>query len=217
MKKVFLGLAIASLLAGCAATSDNTTAGAMVTSAAPGTNLVSDSDISTFRANKGTSDVWIKHANKSDGKGDVGSSKVSAFEDEGSIRIRFVDSGDDFSSKPGVSQQVNGLLPNTDYVYSVYYEDRKGGLSESELVAGVMSVEGKVLNEKAFHINDLNSAPQGLRQSFRQASVAFNSGSNTSAVIYAKMNIVDASALNMNGDIGKETEVRVDQFSVIQK
>ncbi|MPW36689.1 hypothetical protein [Vibrio sp. B1Z05] len=223
MKKMYLALAIAGLLAGCATQGNNapsaTPAKATATTAmATGDNLIVDPQISEFRANSGKSDVWVKDANKSEGLGDVGSSKVSAFQsDEGSARLRFVSANDDFSATPGLLQTVNGLSANTDYVFSLYFEDRKGAMSPTELIAGVEGIDGKVIEEKTVSAADLSDAPHADRKSFKQVTVAFNSGNNTSATVFAKLKLADKSALNMDGNIGKQTEVRVDGFSLTAK
>ncbi|CAM2955717.1 hypothetical protein [Vibrio rarus] len=222
MKKMYLALAIAGLLAGCATPSDNASTAAVApaanTTAVSGDNLIADAQISDFRANSGRSDVWHKDADKKNGLGDVGSSKVSAFKsDEGSARLRFISADDDFSATPGLSQQVNGLTPNTDYVYSVYFEDKKGDASPTALIAGVNDASGSELTAKTFHVSDLADAPHAERKSFHKVSVEFNSGSNTTATIFAKLKVTDKSALNMDANIGKQTEVRVDQFSLAKK
>ncbi|GEA49696.1 hypothetical protein VIN01S_05000 [Vibrio inusitatus NBRC 102082] len=217
---MYLGLVVAGLLAGCAAPSDNATTTpeaketGKVMAVATG-NLIADPNIVEFRANSGTSDVWNKLADKNNGLGDVGSSKVSAFEDEGSVRIRFVASSDDFSAMPGLSQQVNGLQANTDYTLSLYVEDKKGAASPTSVVVGATDATGKELVEQTFHVASMTNAPQADRKSFRQVAVEFNSGSNTTATIFAKLKIDDASAIS--GDIGKETEIRVDAFSLTKK
>ncbi|PMG77548.1 hypothetical protein BCU83_15585 [Vibrio breoganii] len=224
MKKVYLGLAIAGLLAGCAAPSDSAKTemaapaaneASMVVAAGTGDNLVADPHIVEFRANSGKSDVWKKHADKNNGLGDVGSSKVSAFEDEGSVRIRFISASDDFSAMPGLSQQVNGLAPNTDYVLSLYVEDKKGGASPTSVVVGATDAAGQELAEQEFHVASMNNAPHADRKSFRQVAVEFNSGGNTSATIFAKLKVDDASAIT--GDIDKASEIRVDAFSLAKK
>ncbi|GEM80428.1 hypothetical protein [Vibrio superstes] len=221
MKKMYLGLAIAGLLAGCATPSDNAKtemaapATNAVVAAGTGDNLVADPNIVEFRANSGKSDVWVKHSDKNNGLGDVGSSKVSAFEDEGSVRLRFISASDDFSAMPGLSQQVNGLAPNTDYVLSLYVEDKKGSASPTSVVIGATDAAGKELAEQVFHVASMDNAPKADRSSFRQVAVEFNSGGNTSATIFAKLKIDDASAIS--GDIGKATEIRVDAFSVAKK
>ncbi|WP_261817938.1 hypothetical protein [Vibrio gallicus] len=227
MKKVYLGLAIAGLLAGCASTTETTTSAkkemntatgpvAVITSSA--SSLIQDPQLTAFRSNSGKSDVWNKDANKNNGLGDVGSSKDTAYGDEGSARIRFIDSSDDFSATPGLSQTVTGLKSNTDYVLSFYYNDKKGDNSPSELLAGAKGADGKVLGEKAIHVRDLSTSPRGeVKKDFRQAQVEFNSGDNTSVTIYTHMSIVDLNNIDMNGDIGKQTEVRVDEFALTTK
>ncbi|WP_299692294.1 hypothetical protein [uncultured Vibrio sp.] len=215
-------LAIAGLLAGCASPNDNTTAVTpaaedtnMVMPVATGDNLIADPNIVEFRANSGKSDVWKKHADKNNGLGDVGSSKVSAFADEGSVRIRFINASDDFSATPALSQQVNGLKPNSDYILSLYVEDKKGAASPTSVIVGATDVAGQELVEQAFHVASMNDAPHGDRKSFRQVAVEFNSGNNTSATIFAKLKIDDASAIS--GDVSKRTEIRVDAFSLTAK
>ncbi|GAB7219884.1 hypothetical protein [Vibrio comitans] len=221
MKKMYLGLAIAGLLAGCAAPSDNAKtemaapATNVVVAAGTGDNLIVDPNIVEFRANSGKSDVWKKHADKNNGLGDVGSSKVSAFADEGSVRIRFISASDDFSAMPGLSQQVNGLAPNTDYVLSLYVEDKKGAASPTSVVIGATDAAGEELAEQEFHVASMDNAPKADRSSFRQVAVEFNSGGNTSATIFAKLKVDDAAAIT--GDIGKASEIRVDAFSVAKK
>ncbi|WP_040890285.1 hypothetical protein [Vibrio ezurae] len=224
MKKMYLALAIAGLLAGCATQGNNApekaTAPAASSSMAmvTGDNLIVDPQISDFRANSGKSDVWVKYSNKNAGLGDVGSSKVSAFQsDEGSARLRFISANDDFSATPGLLQTVNGLKANTDYVYSVYFEDRKGPMSPTALLAGVQGIDGKVISEQTVTAADLADAPHADRKSFKQVVVEFNSGNNTSATVFAKLKVVDKSALDMAGNIGKQTEVRVDGFSLTAK
>ncbi|GAM67053.1 alginate lyase precursor [Vibrio sp. JCM 19236] len=228
MKKVYLGLAIAGLLAGCASTSDTASAKKETNAATAATSsvvikssassLINDPQLTAFRSNSGKSDFWRKEADKNNGKGDVGSSKDSAFDDEGSARIRFISSSDDFSSVPGLSQTVEGLKPNTDYVLSFYLSDKKGANSVSEVLAGATGADGKELGESVIHVSQLSNSPVGeVKKSFRQAQVEFNSGDNTSATIYTRMRITDASAINMDGDIGKQTEVRVDEFALTKK
>lgn len=202
MKKVYLGLAISTLLAG----------------AVQASNLVVDPQLTEFRANKGNSKVWVQVEDNKAGKGDVGSSKDSAFDTEGSARMRFRNADDDFSAQPALEQTITGLKPNTDYVMSFYLMDKKGQDSISDVIAGARGADGKALGEKAIHVRDLADAPKGtLKSSFRQAMVDFNSGNNTTATIFTRLHITDASKIAKGGDIGKQTEVRVDSFSVTEK
>ncbi len=222
MKKLLVSLAVAGVLAGCATTQEQTKTQAkaelnqvkaeVTQTIATMTALVKDPQLSEFRKNKGQSDAWVKHADKDNGLGDVGSSSITAFPgEEGSARIRFMKSSDDFSALPGLSQTVNGLKPNTDYQLSFYYEDRKGMNSPSSAIAGI-EAQGKTLAEKNIHVSQLANAPEADRKSFRKVDVQFNSGANVSATIYVKMKL-DPSAVS-GDDFAKGTEVRVDEFSL---
>ncbi|OEF23167.1 polysaccharide lyase 6 family protein [Vibrio rumoiensis] len=181
---------------------------------------IGDHQLTAFRSNSGTSEVWIKHADNDNGKGDVGSSGDTAFDSSGSARIRFRSATDDFSATPGLSQVVDNLQANTDYVFSLYYYDNKKDSSLSELDFGVKVVNGNALMgetiaEKTVHVRDLDDAPQGsVKTGFRKVEVAFNSGANTSVEIYALMRITDSSAIDLDSDIGSQTEVRVDEFAL---
>ncbi|WP_225874347.1 hypothetical protein [Vibrio algicola] len=188
-----------------------------------GAATVTDGQLTKFRATSGKSDAWVKHADKNNGKGDVGSSKDTAFDAEGSARIRFMAAGDDFSVTPGLSQVITNIQPNTDYTLSMYYYDKKGAYSPSELELGVKKVSGESLagstiESKEVHAKDLNNSPRGeVKTGFRQTTLDFNSGSNTSVEIYALMHIIDADKIDKDGDIGKQTEVRIDEFSLTKK
>ncbi|WP_298942702.1 hypothetical protein [uncultured Psychromonas sp.] len=222
MKKIYLGLVITGLLAGCANTADTTSNVASttnsVTAVATGSNLIIDPQLTQFRSNSGKSDVWKKQANKNKGLGDAGSSKDTAFGKEGSSRLRFMEATDDFTAQPGLSQEVFGLQPNTDYEFSLYYNDKKGDESPTELVFGVTSASGQSLATKTVHTSELNNAPKGaVRDSFRQTFVSFNSGANVSVTVYAKLHIADLSKIDMDGDVAKQTEVRIDEFKLAQK
>jgi len=222
MKKIYLGLTIAALLTGCASTeqagsvASELTKEAITTSTSTSVNLILDPQLAEFRSNSGNSDVWKKNASKNEGLGDAGSSKDSAFEDEGSARLRFISGTDDFSAQPGLSQQVIGIQPNTDYELSLYYNDKKGDNSNSELVFGADGITGQSLAIKTVHISELANAPQGAKK-FKQTMVNFNSGSNVSVTVYAKLHIKDASKIDTSGDIGAQTEVRIDAFKLVKK
>lgn len=206
MKKLPLTLLIAASVAGFSSLSI----------AADANNLIQDPQFSEFRANQSKSDVWVKDADKNAGKGDVGSSKDTAFGDEGSARFRFIDKGDDFSATPGIHQQVT-LEANSNYEYSFYMQDSKGENSISQVEFGVLDASGKPIKSQMVHIKDLASAPKGeVKKSFRQVKMDFNSGSNTSATVYAKLHLNDGTKIS-SGDIGKQTEVRVDEFKLIKK
>ncbi|OEF23315.1 hypothetical protein A1QC_12465 [Vibrio rumoiensis 1S-45] len=222
MRKVYLSLVISGVLVGCASTSEPEATASTATTSAPAATstssalgLIQDNQLTEFRSNNGKSDAWQKLADKSNGKGDVGSSKDTAFGDEGSARIRFVSENDDFTATPGLSQEVSNIEPNTDYILSLYYYDKKGPTSPSELEFGVKSKDGKTIKSTMAHAKDVAMNPQGaVKKGFKQVSVAFNSGSNTTLDIYALMHITDTSGINLDGDIGKQTEVRIDEFKL---
>lgn len=183
---------------------------------------IEDNQLSDFRANSGKSDFWITHEDNDEGLGDVGSSGDTAFGDSGSARIRFRSADDDFSVTPGLSQFVSGLKTNTDYTFSLYYYDNKKDSSPSHLHFGVKtdvgeSLQGSVIVEDIVHVKDLDDRPQGsVKTGFRQVEVSFNTGENTDVEIFALMQIDQTQVDNIKAqsDIGKATEVRVDEFAL---
>lgn len=182
-----------------------------------GIGLIKDNQLTELRINRGKTNDWIKHDDKHNGQGEIASSKNTAFDDEGSARIRFLSADDNFSATPGLSQTISGLEKNTQYVYSLYYRDKKGNSSASSLEFGVKSLNGKILGDNTVHIKDLANNPKGSAdKSFKLISTTFNSGDNTSVEVFAFMHI-DKAKLDLKGDIGKETEVRVDEFSLSKK
>ena len=220
MKKICLGLSIAILLSGCAMTKPTKTKATAtnVAAMAPGQNLIVDPQFALFRKNKGESKAWIRLTEKGKGIGDAGSSGTTAFGSDGSVRFRFKNGTDDFSSEPGVMQKVKGLQPDTDYELSLYYNDKKGKGSPSQLIFGVQNPDGKSIETKSVHINDLKEAPKGVSDKrFSQTFLSFNSGSNTEVIVYAKMKITNMSKINLDGNIGSQTEVRLDEVILIKE
>lgn len=185
-------------------------------------NYIQDPQLTEYRSNKGKSDVWISHEKSSQGLGDVGSSKDSAFGEEGSSRIRFKRdvSNHDFTATPGLSQIITGLPKNTNMTYSLYYCDKKGSKSQTSLHYGVRKVvkdnllQGDILAENKVHNKELTDAPKGKKKKcFRQVSVDFNTGNNTQVEVFSLIE-VDTSR---TPDLSKELEVRVDEFSLTKK
>lgn len=220
MKKIYLGLITATMLAGCSTASNETSTSQVepLASVSASGNLIQDPQLTEFRRNNGKSDFWIKQADKKNGLGDVGSSKDTAFGEEGSARLRFISASDDFSAQPALVQKVTGLAPNTEYTFSFYYYDKKGNNSPTELLVGLKDSMGKTLASKTVHASDVASNPQGeVKKGFKLVTMNFNSGSHTSAELYAKLKLTDPSSINKSGDIGKQTEVRVDEFKLIQQ
>ncbi|TEW55551.1 hypothetical protein E2R68_03960 [Psychromonas sp. RZ22] len=220
MKKVYLALSVAALLTGCVSTAPTKTVATAtnVQAVTASENLITDPQFTLFRKNKGESDAWVKLTEKDKGIGDAGSSGTTAFGPEGSVRFRFKNATDDFTAQPGVIQTVKGLQANTDYELSLYYNDKKGQGSPSQLIYGVQDLAGKSIATKEVHINDLENAPKGVSDKrFRQTFISFNSGSNTEVKVYAKLNITDPSRIKMDGNIGSQTEVRLDEVILIKE
>lgn len=205
MKKIYLGLAISALLTGCVTT----------TTQAPRDNLILDPNLTQFRADNGSSKVWRKNDGRKVGLGEAGTSKSSSTDEKGSVRIRFLSKNDDFTAEPGITQLVRNVLPNTDYNYSLYYQDKRGNDSVPKLAYGVIDANGRSLADNVVHVSDVRYNPRGESdQSFRQTYISFNSGNNTQVTIYAKLQISDPSKIDMKGDIAKQTEIRLDQFKL---
>ncbi|CAM4169004.1 chondroitinase-B domain-containing protein [Vibrio neonatus] len=184
-----------------------------------------DGDLGQWRADGGSSDVWVSREGSSEGLGDVGSSGDSAFTDEGgssgSARVRFK-SGEavyNFDSKPGLSQQVSGIPTGTDMTFSLYYCDNKGDDSASTLHYGVEDSDGLVIAEARAHVRDLDDAPEGsVKDCFKQVTVDFNSGSHTDVNVFAYMEIdtetFTQEELEALVESDKELEVRLDEFAL---
>lgn len=209
MKKIYLGLAIATLLTGCVST------GGTPTASAPKENLIMDPHLTAFRADNGSSKYWSRNDGKNIGLGDAGTSKSTATGDEGSARLRFTSKTDDFTVEPGITQVVKKVEPNTDYTFSLYFQDKRGNKSVSKLIYGVIDSSGRTLADKKVHVSDVRYNPRGdVDAGFRQTYISFNSGNNTMLSVYAKLHIEDPSKIDLDGDIARQTEVRVDEFKL---
>lgn len=217
MKTICLGLSVAMLLSGCNITKTYEKATNALAFKSGG-NQVSDPQFTLFRQNKGSSKVWTRLTEKGQGIGDAGSSGSTAFGEDGCVRFRFLDPTDDFTSQPGVMQKIKNLQLNTNYKLSLYYSDKKGDESATQLIYGVNDLSGKSIATKTVHASELKEAPQATTSNhFRQTFVSFNSGSNSEVSIYAKLKITDPSLIDMKYDIGSQTEVRVDEVSLIKE
>jgi len=200
------------------------TAGLLASSAAfSAHNYIVDHQLTDYRSNKGESEVWTSHEDSKGGLGDVGSSGNTAFDAQGSARIRFKESVsiNDFTAKPGLSQVLKGLPVNTEMTYSLYYCDEKGPASPSSLYYGVRevvegaSLTGKVIAENRVHTRELDAAPKAEKKAcFRQVSLDFNSGAG-SVEIFSLMEVYVGDA--DKPDMTKDIEVRIDEFSVTVK
>lgn len=181
-------------------------------------NFIQDNQLTEFRRDKGESLVWLSHENREKGLGEVGSSKDTAFGVSGSSRFRFTRDLDnhDFTANPGLSQVVTGVPAYTDLTYSLYYCDKKGEDSQTQLYFGVRRViegaplTGSVITEATVHNSDLVDAPTGNKKCFRQVSLDFNSGANTQVEIFSLLDVQTTT----KPDISTELQVRVDEFSL---
>ena len=184
-------------------------------------DYVQDPQLTEDRANKGESTVWVSHEDSDGGKGDVGSSGDTAFDDGGSSRFRFKEAApNDYTATPGLSQVVTGLPADTEMEYSLYYCDKKGTTSASTLHYGVREVvdgqplAGAIIADTRAHVKDLDGAATGaVKDCFKQVTVDFNSGSAGSVEIFALMEIDQDNG----ADMSKDAEVRVDEFSITAK
>lgn len=220
MKKICLGLSLAILLSGCALTKPAKTQATAtnVAAMASGENLLVDPQFTLFRQNKGESKAWVRLTEKGQGVGLAGSTSTTAFGPVGSVRFRYKNPTDDFTAQPGVYQIVKGLQKDTDYELSFYYNDKKGKGSATEVIFGVDNLAGKSIVAKTAHIKDLKEAPTGaLDRKFRQIFVSFNSGDNTDVKVFAKLNIINIAKIDMESNIGSQTEVRLDEAILIKE
>lgn len=221
MKKVYVSIALAMLLTGCGTTSsvksNKTEARATnVSEVSSRENLIRDPQLTKYRKSSGKG-VWRKEVPKKPAHGNVGSSSDSAFDVEGSARIRFTSADANFYAQPGISQKIKGLDENGNYELSLYYSDKRKEYSNTKLIIEVTNLDGEEIASKTVHISELDTARRGeLKSHFHQTFLNFNTGNNTSVKIAAKLKIVDPSKIDLNSDIGKQTEIRVDEFMLIK-
>ena len=185
-------------------------------------NYIQDSQLTEYRANTGSSAVWISHEGSDEGLGDVGSSKDTAFGEEGSSRFRFKAgiTNHDFTATPGISQVISDLPAHTDFTYALYYCDKKGLNSQTKLYFGVRTVNenasltGEVIVEASVHNRQLAGAPKGdKKRCFRQVALDFNSGENTQVEIFSLLQVDTTEAI----DLSRSLQFRVDEFSLTKK
>ncbi|WP_035387370.1 polysaccharide lyase 6 family protein [Ferrimonas senticii] len=184
---------------------------------------VADHNFAEFKANKGSSNVWITDEDSDNGLGDVGSSGDSAFSDQpenASARIRFKKTSinHDFESKPGLSQLVSNVPQNTDITLSLYICDSKGPDSLTTVQVTATGNDGQLLAKADFHAADIENNPSGsVKDCFKQVKLPFNSGSNQQVTIGAHL-IVDTKnysseeILTHEQFTNDELQVRLDHF-----
>lgn len=190
--------------------------------------LSKQADIENPDFPEGTNDSditgWSTIENSGDGKetqglGNVGSSNNSAFGSKGSAQIGYQYAADE-NSTPTLYQDIDGILPNTDYSLSMYLLVKPS--SNSSATFGALDATGtRVLSEKIANYDELKSgsAPESDEDGYYQSSVSFNSGSNTSVRIFVKFNpelIANnpAQPAELDSDTRKAYELRVDNFEL---
>ncbi|WP_105901328.1 hypothetical protein [Vibrio gangliei] len=216
MKKLYLALAVAGLLAGCSSNDDQAPVN---TTPVPAMGKVADGAFTRFALNNNTSGAWIVHENAELGQGKVEATTLTASGDAGAIRLYYPSVGPSSvlpMMGPGVSQIIPNIEPDADYVLTVYYRDEKGEESPNILELGVKdmgvgSLNGNVIRVKEFTNEDIDSDGDDTN-GFRKVTMAFNSGSNTTLEVYALTHLANTDNLDSNNDIGLQTEVFLDDI-----
>lgn len=223
MKKICVGLAAVILLAGCSSTAKNenkTEAAVKGTASVSATdNLIKDPQFTKFRASSGGKGAWIKDVPNKKSHGNVGSSSDTAFDEEGSARIRFKAKNPNLYAQPGIAQIVKNIEKDTDYELSLYVSIKSKSKANSQLIISVTNLQGEEVALKKVTYKDLADAkaPKGaVKKHFRQTFLNFNSGDNTELKVSAKLGIIDPSVIDLSSDVGKQTEIRVDEFVLIK-
>ena len=213
MRKLYLALVVAGLLAGCSSNSDKAPVN---TTPVPAMGKVADGAFTRFAMNGNSSGAWLVHANPELGQGNVEPTNMTASGDPGSLRLFYpsVNESSTLQSGPGVSQIIPNIEPDTDYILTVYYRDEKGDESPNllELGAkdmGVGSLAGNIVRIKTFTNDDVDSNGDDTN-GFRKVELAFNSGSNTTLEVYAMTRLSSIENIDVNGDVPHQTEVFID-------
>ncbi|MFH0266592.1 hypothetical protein [Vibrio rumoiensis] len=213
MRKLYLALAVAGLLAGCSSNSDQAPVN---TTPVPAMGKVADGAFTRFAINENSSGAWLVHANPELGQGDVEAANITASGDPGSLRLSYSSVNESSMQQvgPGVSQIIPNIEPDTDYMLTVYYRDEKGDKSPNVLELGVKdmgvgSMSGNNVRMKTFTNDDIDSDGDDTND-FRKVELAFNSGSNTTLEVYAMTYLNSLENIDVNGDIPHQTEVFID-------
>ncbi|MCF7352559.1 hypothetical protein [Vibrio sp. CK2-1] len=213
MRKIYLALAIAGVLAGCSSNSDKAPVN---TTPVPAMGKVADGAFTRFALNGNSSGAWLVHATPELGLGAVEATNITASGDPGSLRLFYpsINESSTLQSGPGVSQIIPNIEPDTDYLLTVYYRDEKGDESPNVLELGVKdmgvgSLAGNTVRTKTFTNDDIDSDGDDTN-GFRKVELAFNSGSNTTLEVYALTHLNSTENIDMNGDVAFQTEVFID-------
>lgn len=216
MKKLYLALAVAGLLAGCASNDDQAPVN---TTPVPAMGKVADGAFTRFALNNNSSGAWIVHANPTLGQGNVEASNITASGDAGAVRLYYPSVNESSvipMMGPGVSQIIPNIEPDADYILTVYYRDEKGDESPNVLELGVKdmgvgSLAGNLIRTKQFTNSEIDSDGDDTH-GFRKVTMAFNSGSNTTLEVYALTHLSATDGIDANGDVAHQTEVYLDDI-----
>lgn len=212
MRKPYLALAVAGLLAGCSSNSDQAPVN---TTPVPAMGKVADGAFTRFAMNSNSSEAWLVHVNPELGQGDAEAVNITASGDPGSLRL-FYPSINDTSTRqvgPAISQIIPNIEPDTEYTLTVYYRDEKGDESPNLLELGVKdmgvgSLAGNLIRTKTFTNDDIDAADDE-DNGFRKVTLAFNSGSNTTLEIYIMSHLSNTDNIDVN-NVASQTEVFID-------
>ena len=147
--------------------------------------------------------------NEGTGIGQVQDSSNSSSSTDGSIKFKYNDDDSGTPYDPYIAQTIT-VTPNTDYTITMYILMKSADEQDSTVVFGAHSgsaIEGDVfapstvIASKTSVYADLSEAEEA-EDSFRPASVTFNSGANTTVTIFAQYQ-------STSGD-----DIRIDEFSV---
>ena len=143
------------------------------------------------------------------GIGQVQGSDNSAAGADGSGKFKLEDATE--VGTPRISQVLTGLELNTDYTLSMYALYKKSADVTVTMGAFVGETD-TVLASKVVDFEDLvaANAPKG-DDSFRQDTLTFNTGSNSTITIFAEYN---ANTIIADGGDAGDTEFRVDEFAL---
>lgn len=213
MRKIYLALAIAGGLAGCASNSDKAPVN---TTPVPAMGKVADGAFTRFALNGNSSGAWLVHATPDLGLGVVEATNITASGDPGSLRLFYpsINESSTLQEGLGVSQIIPNIEPDTDYLLTVYYRDEKGDESPNLLELGVKdmgvgSLTGNSVRTKTFTNDDIDFDGDDTH-GFRKVELAFNSGSNTTLEVYALTHLSSTENIDVNGDVASQTEVFID-------
>lgn len=216
MKKLYLALAVAGVLAGCSSSEERAPVN---TTPVPAMGKVADGAFTRFALNNNSSAAWLVHANPELGEGAVEATDITASGDPGSLRLYYPSVNESSTLAaigPGVSQIIPNIEPDTEYVLTVYYRDDKGDESPNVLELGVKdmgvgSLTGNVIRVKQYSNEEIDSDGDETN-GFRKLTMAFNSGSNTTLEVYVMTHLSSLENIHVTDGVPQQTEVFIDDI-----